>query len=192
MSVVRIAVVTALTFVVATSCADQPLGSTSEVSPASTPAPTGVHTEAELEEAAREIVSFLRGRSQLSSFRHTRFAQTVTLVLAPEGGGDQSEKGRDKLADIVNWKVHSESLDADYRFAPPDGNADVDVSVGRHRNCLEYEMSSRAEDFSDLPHVGVTLRYGDGCLQTWNLSFVFDPSRRPPTLIAVVYDQWEW
>jgi hypothetical protein len=36
------------------------------------------------------------------------------------------------------------------------------------------------------------LRYGESCLQTRNLTLVFDPNRTPPTLIAAVYDQWEW
>jgi hypothetical protein len=37
------------------------------------------------------------------------------------------------------------------------------------------------------------LMYGrDSCLQTRNVTFVFDPNKKPPTLVAAVYDQWEW
>ena len=37
------------------------------------------------------------------------------------------------------------------------------------------------------------LTYGtQSCLQTRNLTLVFDPDEKPPTLIAAVYDQWEW
>jgi len=37
------------------------------------------------------------------------------------------------------------------------------------------------------------LRYGTvSCVQSWNLTLVFDPKQKPPTVIAAVYDQYEW
>ncbi len=61
-------------------------------------------------------------------------------------------------------------------------------------NCAEYPLSSRFPELARLPHVGTKLEPGDAssCLQTWNLTLVFDPNQRPPTLVAAVYDQWEW
>jgi hypothetical protein len=59
-------------------------------------------------------------------------------------------------------------------------------------NCREYPLSSRNGELAWFPHVGVMLAYGTGCLQTRNLTLVFDPNEKPPTLIAAVYDQWEW
>ncbi|MDQ3949030.1 MAG: hypothetical protein M3282_01660, partial [Gemmatimonadota bacterium] len=66
--------------------------------------------------------------------------------------------------------------------------------VGRHLNCAEYPLSSRFPELARLPHVGTKLDPGEGssCLQTRNVTFVFDPDAKPPTLVAVVYDQWEW
>jgi hypothetical protein len=30
------------------------------------------------------------------------------------------------------------------------------------------------------------------CLQTWNLTLVFEPGSDPPLLVVAVSDQWEW
>jgi hypothetical protein len=60
-------------------------------------------------------------------------------------------------------------------------------------NCREYPLSSIYEELARFPHVGVMLAYGkDSCLQTRNFTLVFEPNQKPPTLIAAVYDQWEW
>jgi hypothetical protein len=66
--------------------------------------------------------------------------------------------------------------------------------VGRHFNCLEYPLSSRYPELARLPHVGARLEPADAgsCLQSWNLTFVYDAGPRPPVLVAVVRDQWEW
>ncbi len=73
-------------------------------------------------------------------------------------------------------------------------STELTTAVGQHLNCFAYPLSSRFPDLARLPHVGTTLssRDADSCLQTENLTFVFDPSLKPPTLVAVVYDQWEW
>jgi hypothetical protein len=60
-------------------------------------------------------------------------------------------------------------------------------------NCREYPLSSIHEELARYPHVGIRLAYGtDSCLQSRNFTLVFDPNEKPPTLIAAVYDQWEW
>jgi hypothetical protein len=66
--------------------------------------------------------------------------------------------------------------------------------VGRHLKCREYPLSSIDAELARLPHVGTMLMFdeGGGCLSSWNLTLVFDPDRKPPTLVAAVYDQWEW
>jgi hypothetical protein len=97
-----------------------------------------------------------------------------------------------------NWKVRSESLPnaraRDHAFAPPRKRAELTTRVGQHLNCLPYPLASRAAELARLPHVGTMLMFGEqgGCLSSWNLTLVFDPDERPPTLVAAVYDQWEW
>ena len=63
---------------------------------------------------------------------------------------------------------------------------------GKHLNCFEYDLSSRADGVAHLPHVGTMLSSGDSCLQSWNVTFLFDPEEEKPTLVGAVYDQWEW
>jgi hypothetical protein len=60
---------------------------------------------------------------------------------------------------------------------------------------MEYDLSSLYPELATLPHVGTMLtraKANESCLQTWNLTLVFDSGATPPTLVAVVYDQWEW
>jgi hypothetical protein len=58
---------------------------------------------------------------------------------------------------------------------------------------MDYPLSATFPDLARLPHVGATLRYGaDSCLQTWNLTLVFDARARPWKVVAAVYDQFEW
>ncbi|MDQ6768747.1 MAG: hypothetical protein M3Z54_02025 [Gemmatimonadota bacterium] len=101
---------------------------------------------------------------------------------------------REKLADRANWKVASERQGMVYSFVPPDGLTKLTTRVGRHFNCLDYPLSSRFEQLARFPHVGTKLESNgvSSCLQSWNLTLIFDPEKRPPTIIAAVYDQWEW
>ena len=48
-------------------------------------------------------------------------------------------------------------------------------------------------ELAHYPHVGVRLGRDEAarCLQTWNVTFVFNEDAAAPRLTAVVYDQWE-
>ena len=155
--------------------------------------PLGVHRPHDLLAAATDVVRFLRG--ELGSGR-IRLADTVTLQLGPEGGGVRRRIGREALRNRSNWSVRSGSLrngkGTTYSLIPPEGRAELTAVVGRHLNCREYPLSSISEELASLPHVGTTLAYGTGCLQTWNLTLVFDPDKKPPIVVAAVYDQFEW
>ena len=80
-----------------------------------------------------------------------------------------------------------------YSFVPHKAKAELETRVGRHLKCLEYPLSSIHPELARFPHVGTKLVYStQSCLNTWNLTLVFDPDKKPLTLIAAVYDQWEW
>lgn len=156
--------------------------------------PLGVHNAAELVDAAMAVVAFLRGEV---GFDRIPVADTVTLYLAPEAGGAPRTVTREMLRDPSNWTIRGPSLrpgrqGIGYSFVPSKGEAELTTRVGRHMNCREYPLSSRNGELARFPHVGVMLAYGTGCLQTRNFTLVFDPNEKPPTLIAAVYDQWEW
>ena len=149
--------------------------------------PLGAHRPTELDGAAKRMIGFLRGEV---GFDRIRLADTVTLYVSPEGGGTRAAFTREQLRDRSNWKVRGLLM---YSFAPPKGRAELTTRVGRHLNCREYPLSWRFKELAQLPHVGTMLIYGrDSCLQTRNVTFVFDPNEKPPTLVAAVYDQWEW
>ena len=144
---------------------------------------------AELEAAAGDVVAFLRGAGP---FERVRLADTVTLYVSPEGGGARAVFDRERLRSSSSWIVRSERQR--YAFAPPVGLTKLTTRVGRHFDCLEYPLSSRFPALAPLPHVGVKLEpdSGGNCLQSWNVTLVFDSVARPPRLVAAVYDQWEW
>ena len=157
-------------------------------------APLGTHEPHELIDAAKAIVAFLRGEA---GFDRIRLADTVTLYLGPEAGGARRTIARATLRERSNWSVRSGSLPnapgMSYAFAPPQGRADLTTRVGRHLRCIfESPLSSIFPELAQFPHVGTMLAYGTGCLQTQNLTLVFDPTQKPPTLIAAIYDQFEW
>ena len=60
-------------------------------------------------------------------------------------------------------------------------------------NCREQPLERKFPRLARFPHVGTMLEpeRARSCLQTWNMTFVFDTSEGP-RLIAAVYDQWEW
>jgi hypothetical protein len=157
--------------------------------------PLGAHSPDELVDAAVAVVAFLRGES---GFDRIRVADTVTLYLAPEAGGVPTTVTREMLRDPSNWTIRgpgprSGRQGIRYSFVPSKGTPEVTMRVGRHMNCREYPLSSRYAELARYPHVGIRLAYGtDSCLQSKNFTLVFDPNRKPPTLIAAVYDQWEW
>jgi hypothetical protein len=151
--------------------------------------PLGAHSRTELDQAAKQIIGFLRGEV---GFDRIRLADTVTLYISPEGGGTRATFSREQLRDRSNWKVRGLSTYS-FSFVPSKGRAELTTRVGRHLNCREYPLSWRYKELAQFPHVGTMLSYGrDSCLQTRNLTLVFDPNEKPPTLVAAVYDQWEW
>jgi hypothetical protein len=147
-------------------------------------APT-VHQPQHLELAAERIVSFLRGET---GFEEIHVADTVALYVAPEGGGMREAFPREQLRDRANWRVGA------YGLVPPAGSTILQTEVGTHYACFEQQLSSRYPHLARLPHVGARLEPpgADNCLQIWNLTLVFDPDEQPATLVAAVYDQWEW
>ncbi len=151
-----------------------------DAAPGADSAVAGMHRPAELTAAAEAIIGFLRGTQPFDS---TLYADTVALHLSDGGGATSRIVARDALRSPEGWSVGT------YSFAPPAGNAELTTRVGRHLNCQESALSG---PYARHPHVGTMLRYGESCLQTRNLTLVFDPDRRSPTLIAAVYDQWEW
>jgi hypothetical protein len=154
----------------------------------------GVHRPVELDDAARVIVAFLWGEVPFDSIH---VADTVTFYMSPEGGGRPRTVARQQLPNRANWTIRGPSP-ADgrpgilYSFTPSKRTSELTTRVGRHFNCREYPLASRNEELAQLPHVGVMLSSGDSCLQTRNFTLVFDPAKRPPTLVAALYDQWEW
>jgi hypothetical protein len=156
-----------------------------------TPEPAWTHHPDDLTRAAVNIIGFLRDSI---AFREISVADTVTLYLTPEGGGDRVSIPREQLSDRTNWRIASADGRTTYSLVPPPGNTELTTRVGRHLNCLEYPLSSRHVDLPDLPHVGTMLTPPGqrSCLQSWNVTLVFDTEEGPPRLRAAVYDQWEW
>jgi hypothetical protein len=157
-------------------------------------APLGAHSADELVDATTTVLAFLRGEARLDRIR---VADTVTLYLAPEAGGAPRTVTREMLRDPSNWTIRGPSPRSGrqgirYSFVPSKGTAELTTRVGRHLRCREYPLSSIYKELAQFPHVGVKLAYGTGCLQTRNFTLVFNPNEKPPTLIAAVYDQWEW
>ncbi|HUF26438.1 MAG TPA: hypothetical protein VMM18_05580 [Gemmatimonadaceae bacterium] len=172
--------------VVGVSCSD---GGRDDVDTAAARPDAGVPHAAELEAAALDIVAFLRGAAP---FDDVSLDDSVVLYVSPEGGGARTVFERGQLRDPAAWVVRSGGRS--HALAPPPGLTTLTTSVGRHFNCLEYPLSSRFEALGQLPHVGVKLEpeAAESCLQTWNVTFVFDSAARPLRLVAAVYDQWEW
>jgi hypothetical protein len=141
-----------------------------------------------LDTAARRIVDFLRGKA---SFDQINLSDTVTLWVTPEGGGGQATFARQQLRHPSAWRVRSGAHV--YSLVPPAGMTKLTTKAGRHFNCNDQSLATRFPRLAKLPHVGALLEPANrsSCLQTWNVTFVFDTSTRP-RLVAAVYDQWEW
>lgn len=141
---------------------------------------------APFDSAALRIVDFLRGGPALDNP-----PDSVTLYVVPEGGGGRRTLRRSELRDRRNWRVRSGS--ATYSLVPPPTFLALTSKFGMHFQCMERSLDSRLPRLARLPHVGVKLQPADAssCLQSWNVTFVFDAAL-PPRLVAAVYDQWEW
>lgn len=153
----------------------------------------GAHRPNELLDAATDVVRFLRGEV---GFGRVRLADTVGLFLAPEGSGTRRKVAGDILRNRSSWKVRPSGAAGargfEYSLVPPEGRAELTTQIGRHFRCSEQPLSMIFAELASLPHVGTMLKYGESCLQTWNLTLVFDPGKKPPTVVAAVYDQFEW
>ena len=154
--------------------------------PAATISPTA--GDAELEAAARNVILFLQGSTPFDS---VPLADSVALYVAPEGGGARSVYSRDALRQPSSWRVTSGQRT--FPLAPPPGMDSLTTKAGRHFNCREYDLASRYPELARQPHVGIKLEPAQAasCLQTWNVTMVFD-STAQRRLTAAVYDQWEW
>lgn len=141
-----------------------------------------------LDSAARRVVEFLRGRL---SFEQIALSDTVAFYVSPEGGRGRARFARQQLRSPSAWVVNSRGHN--YPLAPPPHMAKLTTKVGRHLNCGEQPLAAKFPQLARLPHVGTMLQPQNfrSCLQTWNMTFVFDTSARP-RVIAVAYDQWEW
>ena len=143
---------------------------------------------ATLDSSARRVVEFLRGKAL---FEQIDLSDTVTLSVSPEGGGGRASFARDELRNPSAWRVRSG--DHTFSFVPPAGLTKLTTRLGRHFNCKEEALASKFPRFAQLPHVGTILEpeNATSCLETWNVTFVFDRGIRP-RVIAALYDQWEW
>jgi hypothetical protein len=143
---------------------------------------------APLDSAARQVVAFLRGEAPFSSIE---LADTVALYLGKEGGGTRKAMARAQLRRPSSWSIQSRA--GTFSFAPPHTHTRLSTKPGAHFICTERQLASSFPQLASLPHVGTMLEpeKRDSCLQTWNVTFVFDDRDRP-RLVAAVYDQWEW
>ena len=149
----------------------------------------GGRGDSSLVRAARDVVAFLAGELAFDSLR---LADTVELRVAPEGGGASRRMGRDALRTPAAWAASSAA--GRVSLVPPAGYTTLAVATGRHFNCQEQELATRAPDLATRPHVGVRLQPDSAasCLQSWNATLVFDTTSGQARLAAVLYDQWEW
>ncbi len=177
-----------LALVYAAACgadADRPASGGDTTATARPPAESDAPDTTALFATARRVVGFLRGDLPFDS---TLFADSVTLYVAPEGGGAQRTLPRAALAERASWSVGERA------FTP---GADLDEETlreGRHLNCTELPLSTKLPERAGQPHVGVMLQPADAdsCLQSWNATLIFASDEATPRVEAMLYDQWEW
>jgi hypothetical protein len=141
-----------------------------------------------LDSAARRVVEFLRGRLP---FEQITLGDTVAFYVSPEGGRGRARFTRQQLRQPSAWVVRS--MGHNYQLTPPTRMTNLTTKVGRHLNCGEQPLAAKFPQLARFPHVGTMLQPQNfqSCLQTWNMTFVFDTTAHP-RVIAVAYDQWEW
>ena len=140
--------------------------------------------------AAKRVLAFLRGEGTLDG---VALADQVRLVapISPWSARKISGDSRHQRGEwYVVWRGNR------YALTPPARRAELKTREGYHLLCdMPRSLASIGMwRYTTSPHVGTTLVFQprESCLQTWNLTFVFDAVKEEPTLIAVVYDQWEW
>jgi hypothetical protein len=150
-----------------------------------TPAPAAV---APLDSAARAVLAFLRREKAFSTIV---LADSVEIYVGKDAGGTRTMYAREELQRPSMWVGRSKL--GNYKFAPPSTHVVSSVKRGVHFNCTERKLAESFPQLARRPHVGVMLEpeFRENCMQTWNVTFVFDDSIKP-RLIAAVYDQFEW
>lgn len=136
-------------------------------------------------EAAEALVAFLRGEAELDM---ELLGDTVTLHVAPEGGGQTRSVAREALRDTRAWSVGRNAM-----TPASESLTEFTTLPGAHLNCIAGDLADRSPALASRPHVGAMLRPpGAGsCLQAWSMTFVFTAGG-PPVVTDVLYDQWEW
>ena len=173
---------------------ERPPGSGAEAPPAGAATPAAGPEEpdsAALLAAASDVLDFLEGGG---GFDDLRLADSVTLLVAPEGGGARRTVARQDLRDPALWTA-PDPRGRPIAFRPPPSATERTLRVGRHLRCGEGPLADAAPELAGSPHVGVMLRPpgpATSCLQAWSLTLVFAPGTAGPVLTAAVYDQWEW
>ena len=139
-----------------------------------------------LDSAARAVLAYLRGEGG-----KIVLADSVELYVGKDAGGTRTVYPRALLANPGYWVARSDR--GNFRFVPPATLVKLTVKPGVHFICTERKLAASFPQLAKRPHVGLKLEpdVGDSCLQSWNVTFVFDDSLRP-RLIAAVYDQFEW
>jgi hypothetical protein len=155
--------------------------------------PPAAATPSALEDAARELAGFLAGEAELDTLR---LADTVELHLPPEGAGTSTGASvriaRGRLRDRDAWRIRAGQRS--FSLVPAKALTRTTVRAGTHFNCRETPLASRGPTLAGRPHVGVRREPAapKSCLESWNVTFVFDTSAARPRLVAALYDQWEW
>ena len=166
---------------------------TGSTSPFDAPPPITPATSAALENAALNVASFLAGDTELDTLM---LADTVELHLAPEGAATSTSTSvrlaRNELRERDAWRIGAGNRS--FSFVPPKALTKTTVRAGTHFACREVPLASRAPALATRPHVGVRREppRSTSCLETWNVTFVFDTIAARPALVAALYDQWEW
>lgn len=142
-----------------------------------------------LESAGTEAARFLAGYGR---FDKLDLADTVDLYVAPDGGGARARMPRDLLRDREAWQV--ESGGQKRSFVPTGLRTRLVSAVGKYMNCNPSELKTRFPQLASYPHVGVKLEPANAksCLESWNVTFVYDTAGGRTRLTAAIYDQWEW
>jgi hypothetical protein len=142
-----------------------------------------------LESDAASITRFLTGESNFDSLE---LADSVDLLIAPDGGGGRARLSRDQLRDRMSWQVQTGGHNRS--FLPPAALPRLVTAPGQYMNCQPSEIGTRFPQLANSPHVGVRLEptAAHSCMQTWNATFVFDTAGGSHRLVAAIYDQWEW
>jgi len=150
--------------------------------------PPAVAAAEPLDSATRAVLAFLRREKAFSTIV---LADSVEIYVGKDAGGTRTLYARNDLQRPSLWIARSSR--GNYKLAPPASHVVPTVKRGVHFNCTERKLAESFPQLARRPHVGVMLEpeFRENCMQTWNVTFVFDDSIKP-RLIAAIYDQFEW